>query len=259
MVGSIKHIHVIQSLVDERTGKVLYDDSIAARINYMQPDDRKMTHKFCDISNKQELINELTYLENCAKYIPGGILIHFEIHGSTKLDGLVLKDGSLVKWAELADLLRPINVLSCNKLFLTMATCYGRFLYLGVDSNKKSPYSGFISASKEVKQGEVVEKFTLLFEELTSNYNLVEAYKKLELATSNFYYKDSDTCFEEAIEETRKRVFDDPSFRDETKELLKKAGKDPDIFTKEDYDLVAKAAFANTYLHHKSSFIFTCE
>src|ERR1043165_9129703 len=44
------------------------------------------------------------------------------------------------KWENLVEYFRPINVITRNNLFITMATFYGRFLYLGVDPYQKSPY-----------------------------------------------------------------------------------------------------------------------
>lgn len=260
MVGNIKHIQVIQSLpIDENSGEVLYNEVIARRIELMQNDGNKMSHGFSKVASENELIEVFKYLEANAKYINGGILVHLEIHGSENMDGLVLKNGTLIKWKQLVEMIRPININTCNRLFLTMATCYGRYLYSGIDSKEKSPYSGFISASKEISYGEVMEKFNLLFEELTANYNIVQSYLVLEKSDSSFFYKDSEKCFEEAINVTKKEFIENPEFRVQIKNDLIQFGFDPEVFSKADHEEMTKKVLGDIYKKHKSTFMFNCD
>ncbi|PWA07538.1 hypothetical protein [Flavobacterium laiguense] len=152
MVGDIKHIVVIQSLFDgdKKTGEELYNDTIKMQIEYVQAQDIKMSHSFHNVEDKEALIEVLKYYGVNSSYMQGGVVIHLEIHGLDNLQGLILKNNSTITWEVLSDLFRVINVNTCNKLYVTMATCYGRYLYKGIDPKKKSPYSGYISASQEV-------------------------------------------------------------------------------------------------------------
>lgn len=214
-IRKINHIFVIQSLPagDRRTGEELYNDIIRRRIDLIQSGDIKMTHACFDVKNKAAFVDSINYIQANALYLPGGILVHFEIHGSNDRDGLVLGDSSLVTWKEVVELLRSINILTCNKLFVTLATCFGRFMYLGVDPNLKSPYQAYISASRDVKNYEVIESFTTLFEILIDCGDLVHAYLEHEKNNSPFFYKDSLETFKEYMEKFRNDMVNDPDAR----------------------------------------------
>jgi hypothetical protein len=201
MVGDIKHIVIFQSLqdADEKTGLLLYENHIRCQIDYYSGGVK--THKFHDIKSASELIELLKAYQTKAKDLTGGIVLHFEMHGNT--DHLACADGSFVVWEELAGLLRPINVATGNNLYLTMATCYGRYVYkkiidlcstvnTGVEGNlsvaeafkqeehlyesigsiKKSACQGVISSSKEVSSGEIEVYFERLFEKIIKYGNV---------------------------------------------------------------------------------------
>jgi hypothetical protein len=211
MVGEIKHIVIIESLKNEReTGKELYDDCIERRIRLYKKD---ITHKFYPVHSKEEFLDVIQNLIDTVEFFQDGLLIHLEMHGDKNLKGLFLSDNSLIEWSELSDLFREINIGTCNKLFITMATCNGRFLYKGADSLKKSPYSGYISASKAVYPSEIVEKFEVLFSDLIENGNIVKAYLEMENAKSNFYYKDSKAVFEEGFNSFKEGLDNNPNLK----------------------------------------------
>ncbi|WP_299840361.1 hypothetical protein [uncultured Tenacibaculum sp.] len=259
MVGQVKHIIIIESLVNERlTGKEIYDDCVRRRIDLY---DKPMTHNYYSVSTKEELIELLKYYQINATYMTGGILIHLEMHGSNKLDGLILSNGTLIEWSELIELFRPINLITCNKLFVTMATCYGRHLYKGVDPTQKSPYSGYISASIAVNPIEIVEKYSFLFEKLIEYGNLVAAYLEMEKTESNFYYKDSEATFKEAYQSFYDNQANNPEFRAkfnlETKKQAEQLGRP---FNEEMADYFFEKSLKEIYAKQKEAFDFSdCE
>jgi hypothetical protein len=260
MVGNIKHIVVIQSLFDEdkKTGEELYNDTIRMQIEYIQAQNIKMKHSFHNIENKEALIDILKFYGVNSAYMQGGIVIHLEIHGLDNLEGLILKNGSTISWEELSDLFRDINVNTFNKLYITMATCYGRYLYKGVDSKKKSPYSGYISASQEVTTGEVMEDFTLLFQSLIGNNNLVKSYLELDERGSNFYYKDSKRIFEENFQSVIEKLKTDKSLKNEilkdAKEQSEKSGEP--LADEEMGNYIFEKAIRDIYKIHSDAFKF---
>mgnify|MGYP003609560583 CR=1 FL=1 len=256
MIGDIKHIIVIQSLVNERlTGEEIYNDCIRRRIDYQN---KLMTHCLHNVDSKIQLVEILKYFQFNASLLTGGILIHFEMHGDKNLDGLILSNGELIEWKELVELFRPINITTCNKLFITMATCNGRFLYKGVDPYLKSPYSGFISASIEVNNDEIVDKFSILFEHLIENGNLVEAYLQMEKTESNFYYKDSERTFEESYEMTMSEFKNNKEYKDDflkkVNDTVKRNGK-PE-FDKETQELILKKVAEDMFNEQKKAYLF---
>ncbi len=121
IIGDVKHIVIIESLVNEKlTGKELYNDHIRRQIDLYE---KPITHKYHSINSKNNLIVLLKDYQEKANDMNGGVLFHFDMHGHNELEGLILSDDSLVKWKELADLLRHINIVTSNKLFITMGTC----------------------------------------------------------------------------------------------------------------------------------------
>lgn len=205
MTGHIRHIVVIQSLVGERlTGTELYEDCIRRRIDLQG---LNFTHAFYNVNSKQSLTDLLGHYGNLAANYENGLVIHLEMHGDENLSGLVLSNGQLVKWLELVDLFRTINLGTRNNLYITMATCNGRQMYTAVDTNKKSPYAAYISASMEVPNEQIAEVFFALFDNVLDNANLLTSYLSMQELSADFYYKDSKTTFEEGFSNTLDKLY----------------------------------------------------
>ncbi len=237
------------------TGETLYNDTIKRRIDLFEKD---LTHKFYKVTSKETFSEIIKYVQYNAAYMQDGIVIHLEMHGDSELKGLVLSNGELINWEEICDLLRPINVATKNKLFLTMGTCNGRYIYKGVDPYKKSPYSGYISASKTVKPEEIYTKFGLLFEDLIENGNIVNSYLEMEKTESNFYYKDSERVFKEAFAKTLENLTNDSGLKEEilkdSIEQTKKAtGKE---LTEQESEVIFKKALNDIYNKQLKAFDF---
>ncbi len=140
---------------------------------------------------------------------------------------------------------------------MTLATCFGRYLYLGVDSNLKSPYQAYISASREVKNYEVIESFNSLFEVLIECGDLIHAYLEQEKTNSPFYYKDSLTTFKDHMTQYRNEKLNDPEYR-------KTINSHPEIqaqlakgkVTQAVLDLITEKAFRDIVIKHSEAFNF---
>lgn len=256
MVGDVKHIVIIESLHEERkTGKELYDDCVKRRIDLQEKD---FTHNYHSINTKNDFFEILKYYIHNCPYMDGGILIHLEMHGDENKNGLILSDGSLITWTELNDLFREINIITKDQLFITMATCFGRYLYLGIDPYKKSPFSGYISASVAVYPSEIIDKFLILFENLIEKGNLVEAYLEMEKSESNFFYKDRKRGFDEAFSSTMEKLYGDMNLKkqiieDTEKQMLKETGVK---LTDEEKELIFKKAITDIYQKSYDAFKF---
>jgi hypothetical protein len=259
LIGKIKHIIVIESLDESDgntyTGKALYDDVIERRIRLFEKD---FTHKLHQIDSKDAFIDIIKYYQVNSEYLTGGLLLHFEIHGDEDLKGLVLSNGELIVWSEIIDLLRPINVTNCNTLFVTMGVCNGRHLYKGVDPYKKSPYSGYISASQTVSPEEIYVNFSKLFEDLLENGNIVESYLELDKLKTNFYYKDSKSTFEDSFNIIITKFNNDEDFKSNfLKETIEQTEKVTGTkMTEMETDFIFKKAMVDMYDAQKKAFEF---
>jgi hypothetical protein len=254
MVGDIKHIIVVQSLGndDTKTGKMLYNDIISRSIDYNDSVD--MTHKFYDINDKDSFVKILNEYAITAELMDGGILFHFEMHGSDDLSGLLFSDKSNIDWFEMTDLLREINITVKNNLYVTMATCYGRYLYKGLSFKKKCPYSGYISASREVMQYEIIDDFTFIFERLISSGNLVNAIIELDKNGTNFYYMDLKRIIEENYTEFKANFEFKNQILDDAIQQVKSQGQElPD---EELVDFIYNEAMEKVFETQKNNFLF---
>jgi hypothetical protein len=260
MIGDIQHIVVIESLLNEReTGSELYNDCIKRNVEYRNS---RISHKLHKVNNRKDFIEILNYYAVNSPYMPGGILLHIEMHGDENLNGLILSDGGLLTWNELVDLFRPINIKTCNKLYLSLATCNGRYLYKGVHPNDKSPYSCYISASTTVNVDEILSEYTLLFERVIEKGNLVAATNEISKEGAKFFYKDSEETFREAFQVTATTFMTDPEIKEsvlrEIKEQIEKEGMQipPDLT----FESVTPRVLRDTYERHKKAFDFSdCE
>ena len=258
MIGDIKNIIVIESLNnDTQTGRKLYDDCIERRIRLFNKD---IKHQFWAVQSKSELLATIAYYKFNSAYIVGGLLLHFEMHGDSEKTGLVLSNGELISWPELIHLFREININICNKLFITMATCNGRFLYKGIDPNQKTPFSGFISASKIVSVGEISDKFPILFEHLIESGNLIEAYDELEKTENNFYYKDLRAVFTENIESFSQNPNNGEALKKQIRIDMIKVQKDNGLAipSEQELEILINQVFRDLVDKQAKNFLFEC-
>jgi len=168
-----------------------------------------------------------------------------------------LSDHSLITWTELVTYFRDINIATKNNLYISLASCHGRYLYEGVDPELKSPYSGYISASKEVLVDEIIENFSEMFISLIEQGNLIEAYLSTSTGDSSFFYKDSKATFEDLMVITKYRMKNDPSYKEEVFDnAIFRHGIKMGLVTQDDLDLMMESAFVDIYERHKKAFEF---
>lgn len=256
MNGHIQHIVVIQSLVGERlTGTELYEDCIRRRIDLQG---LNFTHSFYNVDSKQSLTDLLGHYGNVAANYENGLVLHLEMHGDENLSGLILSNGQLITWLELVNLFRAINLGTLNNLYISMATCNGRFMYTAVDPNKKSPYAAYISASMEVPNEQIAEVFFTLFDNVLDNANLLTSYLSMQEQSADFYYKDSKTTFKEGFKDTLDQLYGDENLKAEILADASEAAQKATGFkmTQEFENMVFETAIQDIYRRHYDAFQF---
>ena len=227
MEGDINYIIVFQSLPngEEETGREIYEDCIKRRINLYN---KHIIHRFYDISDKCEFYSIINNIKKTIDFFSGNLLFHFEMHGN-KDSGIYFKDNSYIEWRRVADILRDVNVLTGNRLYVTFATCYGRYFYAEPDLHKKIPCHGCISSSKEVSTSEILEDFSSIFECMIDKGNIIQALECVNSKTK-FIYKDMEShiisAFDDFINNLIKRGDEGGCYDLLKKKLGEKIGED---------------------------------
>ena len=259
MNADIQHIMVIESLDagEPRTGSDLYIDVIERLKRLYGEQSPVRSSTFREVTAKDELLAVLDSAITNAGDLQQGLVIHFEMHGSAALDGLVTASGELVSWAELVEKFRTLNIATQNGLYLTMATCYGRHLFEAVEPALKSPYRGYISASQAVTVQEVMDSFADVYERLMTDGNLIRSYLASDAERSRFFYKDSEETFRQLMEITYDRMQNDPTYRDDILDNSPlRAIYDQGLLSDELLRQMMHQAFFDILKRHKAAFEF---
>jgi len=255
MIGHIETIFIIESLSEGelKTGSELYNETLEKYYKYYPEKENKLTIKLFTPNDRESFFDALNYVKYNCENSKLGILMHLEMHGG-RAAGLQLSDGSLVDWRELNETLTFINLKTCNRFYICMATCFGRSIYNAIDIKQTSPYSGYISASKEVKPAQILEDYEIIYQNILESHNLILAYEELQAKNpeSVFFYKDTDAVFKDLIDYTFDQIKSNPEIKDEFLENVKKDlinnGKDiTNLNFEEALDFVQKEYRKNHY------------
>jgi hypothetical protein len=216
VTAPIHTVLVIESLpADERqTGTELYNDVIKRYAEFYSDGD-PISHRLFKVDTKKEFLEAIEYVIQNVKYYRRGVMLHIECHGLENRSGLCLADEASIFWSELKVPLIKINVGLDNELYVSMATCFGRYLHEAIDISMQSPFSGFLSASDIIWNRETLEDYSVFFEELVKTREIFLAEEVLSKSGSKFYYKDVETMFNELIVLTINDIRDDPNPRKE--------------------------------------------
>ena len=183
---SFNKIYVIESLSSSEplTGVNLFNDLL----KWKSQEIKKLQTQLIQVNSRNEFFDCIETIKNEVVNASRLPLLHFEIHGSTKKDGLVLNSGQLITWLELANRFREINILINHNLVVSFATCYGAHLYREIRPTDKAPFWGFVAPWEEVGVGDVEVSFNSFFDTLLSTLNFNEAVNKLN-ETNNLPYR----------------------------------------------------------------------
>lgn len=195
-------IYVIESLRpgEINTGQSLFNDSIKwGMIKAEFQDDDYHLHL---TNTKKDFIDVLIDIENETSNKEIYPIIHLELHGSE--NGLETGNSEVITWNEITNLIRNININTNNNLFLTMATCYGGYIFKMIKPKERSPFWGFIGAFDELYPDEILMNFTAFYDEFLDKLDINSAVQKLNRSNPNvkshFRFHNSQFAFEKAYE-----------------------------------------------------------
>lgn len=175
-------IYVVESLPahEEKTGTQLHNDLL----QWQKFRFEGFQSVLLEPKNKQEWEKYMVrILEDTANK---GVLpiIHFEIHGSTNKDGLVLASGELVSWEEMGNILTRINIASRMNLFVSLAVCHGAYLLTQYHLDHRAFCYGVLGSFDVLKVNDLKIRFNEFYEELFTSFDINKAYQRLLNANS---------------------------------------------------------------------------
>lgn len=176
-------IYIIESLrpEDRKTGTNLFNDLIRYRAEQY-----KLHAELIIIETKEEFFNELMNIKQ--NLIEKKILpyLHFEVHGSE--NGLQLRSLEMVYWKELYKYFVDINIILRNKLFISLATCYGAYMYKVIDIESRTPFFGYVGPTHKAYPSDLEKDFYNYFDTLFGTTNFDEAIAELNKTASETPY-----------------------------------------------------------------------
>ncbi|MBC8402925.1 MAG: hypothetical protein H8E14_15675 [Candidatus Marinimicrobia bacterium] len=168
---------IIQSLSagNYKSGNILYEDSL----KWKELTLHNLKVEFICIDNKVELKKIFKKIKDEAILYNLYPLLHFDMHGSREKDGLILSNGDFISWWDLKDDLTDINISTANNLFITLATCYGGFLYKILGTYDRAPFWGLIAPLDIIESYYVSVNFNVFYNELLTSFDYKKAIEKL--------------------------------------------------------------------------------
>ncbi|HYV94655.1 MAG TPA: hypothetical protein VE978_22970 [Chitinophagales bacterium] len=125
------------------------------------------------------------------------------MHGSKNRDGLILKSSELISWLELTNRFREINLLTGNNLLISLATCFGAYIYREIKCTDATPVWGFIGAWEEVSSGDIEISYQSFFESLLTDLSMNNAVKKLNETNqlpTRYHFFDTEAIFDRVFQ-----------------------------------------------------------
>lgn len=169
-------IYVIESLPDgeEKTGTALYNDLLRWQENRYEG----FSSILIEPQNKNDWNEKLKLILDEASngFLP---IIHFEIHGSTNKDGLVLVSGELVSWCEMRQQLVEINIASRMNLFVSLAVCHGAYLLTQYHLDQRAFCYGVLGSFDAIPIDDLKIRFQEFYQELFETFSITKAYQRL--------------------------------------------------------------------------------
>ncbi len=126
-----------------------------------------------------ETLEQISSIASSHAMVP---YIHFEFHGCK--DGLEI-DHQLVAWESLKAPLLKINRITKNNLFISVATCFGAYLFKILSLREPSPFFGYIGPENTIEAEELEVNFSAFFESLLKESSFDAAIESLNGTIAN--------------------------------------------------------------------------
>lgn len=175
-----KTIWLLESLPDGEyhTGRELYRTVLLPR----RRENPGLLVEFVDIPNRKALFRALKKIRSTLASTGQVPLIHLETHGDEK--GMSLKSGEFVRYEEICPVLRTINVLAQNNLFVVVAACNGAYLSFILSNNLTDPcpFWGVCGPSVEISAGDIIDGYAAFYHKALDSADMNAAINRLKEA-----------------------------------------------------------------------------
>ncbi len=125
--------------------------------------------------------------------------IHLDGHGVKDETGFITANREYCKWAELNDLLTPINVILGLNIFLILSMCQGGSFATSIRSTDRAPVLGLIGPVREISSNDVIADYVPFYTTFIRTNSIKEALNSLDARHSSplYYRTDAETFFYE--------------------------------------------------------------
>lgn len=223
-------IYVIESLSpkETKTGENLFNDLLRWKVEQLD----YLNAEYIPVKNRTEFFEFIEAVKN--KIRNDGILplLHFEIHGSSEKDGLVLNSDELITWLELANRFREINILTKHNLVVSLATCFGAYLYQEIRPVDKVPFWGFIAPWGTVNSVDIEVSFNSFFDTLLSTTDFNSAITKLNEENNlpyQYHFYNAEMVFERVLEKYENESYSHENYNKRVIDLMTQALSDYNV------------------------------
>ncbi|MBX0290129.1 hypothetical protein K3G63_06745 [Hymenobacter sp. HSC-4F20] len=204
-------IWVVESLPkhEKQTGTILFNDLIKRKTDQSNI----LTSALEPVNRKRNLVRFLKRVEDYVEQKAQLPYLHFEVHGSRT--GLELASGETMSWEELAGYLRNINIATRNNLVVSLASCYGGYMFTEISPIVEAPFCGIIGPLSKVGMGEIEEGFYNFFENMLTGdglENAIQALNEVNPSNPKFQFVPAEAVFESVSLDLQK-MYQDPVFR----------------------------------------------
>lgn len=167
-------IVVVQSLTfnDVKTGEILYHDVL----QYKEYHKRESFSSFYDVNSS----DDFRFSTRHRKIIVGRgySYLQLETHGCD--EGIGFNNGEILKWKDLYDIIRPLNIKTGHLLFVVMAMCKSISMISAIAPEKRAPYRALVCTTRVVSLDEIYRGFLAFYDNYFNLLDVVQALNALQ-------------------------------------------------------------------------------
>lgn len=221
MILRFAEIHILQSLPNNETSTgLLLAEALQAETN---EGDRI---RYRDVPSASELHSALDEIAKRLHDEGMTPIVHLGAHGCP--DGFGLASGEFVHWEDLKRTATELNVASGINLLLVVSACYGADAVKMIALADPSPVLGCLGPREGIWDSELLEGFTLFYNEMFASADLRSALTAmgggLPAEGQQFVLWPAEYLFGKAVEQHARECRSDSWLRDRAGRILRELG-----------------------------------